>query len=104
MPLSASANHFHFMVQPAGWVAKIAELLPPNTASRAARQHGSLAALGLSYQRLAEQYLTGSSVGTATSHLSSCLGFNLDGRGNWGAGGFAGAFLAGLGGVFPPPV
>jgi hypothetical protein len=30
------------MVQPAGWVAKIAGLLPPNTASRAARKYGSL--------------------------------------------------------------
>ena len=31
MRLSASANHFHLMVQQAGWVAKITGLLPPTT-------------------------------------------------------------------------
>jgi tRNA A37 threonylcarbamoyladenosine dehydratase len=36
------------MVQPDGWVAKIAGLLPPNTTSRAARKYGSLTAFGLS--------------------------------------------------------
>lgn len=40
-----------YMVQPAGWAAKIAGLLPPNTASRAARKYGSRTAFGLSYQK-----------------------------------------------------
>jgi hypothetical protein len=52
----------------------------------------------------AEQHPIIGSIGTATSYLSSSLGFDLDGRGDRGDEGFAGAFLAELRGVFPPPV